>query len=167
MRFTPSFFMMIMKNTYPLIAFVVLVVGGLSFYGGMVYQKSRVPSFANLTPEQRAQQFAGRGGAGGIGGRGGQGRQGAFVNGEVIAKDDKTVTLKLRDGGSRIVFFSASTTIGKMTEGSLQDVTTGSQIMVGGTTNSDGSLTAQSIQLRPNMPMPPFGSASGTVTSTR
>lgn len=152
-----------MKN-YPLLALIVILVGAVSFYGGMTYQKQRPvdrAAFANLSPEERQQRFQGfGGGAGGPGGggRGGAGaqagmplRQGGFVNGEVLSQDDKSMTIKLRDGGSRLVFFSASTTIGKMTEGSKQDLATGTQVMVAGSTNTDGSMTAQSIQLRPDM----------------
>ena len=161
-----------MKNA-PLIALLVVVIAGISFYGGMTYQKQQTPvagNFANLSPEDRQQRMqALGGGAGGFAGRGGNGgqaggqiRMGGFVNGEVMAKDEKSMTMKLRDGGSQIVFFSASTTIGKMTDGSLQDLVTGTQVMVAGNTNTDGSMTAQSIQLRPEM----MRASSAPATST-
>ena len=74
---------------------------------------------------------------------------GGFTAGEIIAKDDKSVTVKLQNGGSKIVFLSDSTEITKSAEGALSDLEIGKNISVNGTTNSDGSVTAHTIQLRP------------------
>ncbi len=129
-----------MKKIIPIIIILILVVGGGAFYGGMKYGQSKGPSRQapqNLSPEQR-QQFL----------QGGTQRAGAgFLSGEVIAKDEQSLTLKMMDGGSKIVFFSASTTVSEMTEGSIDDIEIGKQIMVGGEQNSDGSYTAKTIQL--------------------
>ncbi len=76
--------------------------------------------------------------------------------GEVVSKDETSLTLKLLDGGSKIVFLSASTTVNKMTAGSLEDVTSGTSVTVMGTPNQDGSLTASQIQLRPDLPELPM-----------
>ena len=52
---------------------------------------------------------------GGTGARQGQGSRMGFrpVNGEIISADEKTVTVKLQDGSSKIVLFSDKTTINK------------------------------------------------------
>lgn len=42
----------------------------------------------------------------------------------------------------------------KSASGSAADVAVGSSIVVTGSKNSDGSVTAQSIQIRPDMPAP-------------
>lgn len=144
---------------------VAVVVGGGAFFGGMKYAESKSPrgqfsraDFQNLSPEerqQRIQQFGANVGgafggdhAGGSGFRGGQGG-GGFTGGEIIAKDDKSITVKLQDGGSRIIFFSDATAVTKSAQGSLSDLMVGAQISANGTANSDGSITAQAIQLRP------------------
>ena len=74
---------------------------------------------------------------------------GGFVTGQVIAKDTSSITIKLRDGGSQILLLGGSTIIMKATTGTLADLAIGSDITATGASNSDGSLTAQSIQLRP------------------
>ncbi len=133
-----------MNNKY-IGGFIValLIVGGGSFYGGMQYGKNSVPP----NQSRGGQQFGG-GARRGMGGRAG----GQFISGEILNKDDKSVTIKLQDGGSKIVFLSSSTTIGKATNGSLSDLTTGAFISVGGSQNNDGSVTAQTIQIRPAPP---------------
>ncbi len=75
-----------------------------------------------------------------------------LLAGEVLTKDANSLTLKLRDGGSRIVFYSTSTRVSKMADGMIGDVATGVTVTVNGATNQDGSVTAEMIQLRPNVP---------------
>jgi hypothetical protein len=74
-----------------------------------------------------------------------------FVFGEIIAKDDTSITIKFQDGSSRIVFYADSTEVGKFENGSLNDLEVGKSVTVTGKTNSDGSITAQSIQIRPEI----------------
>jgi hypothetical protein len=69
--------------------------------------------------------------------------------GDIISGDDKSATLKLRDGGSKIVFFSDNTAITKFTQGAKSDLVVGESVMVEGTNNPDGSITATTIQIRP------------------
>jgi hypothetical protein len=52
------------------------------------------------------------------------------------------------DGGSKIVLFSASTTVMKATTVSRDDLTVGEQVTVTGATNTDGTVSAQSVQVR-------------------
>ncbi len=138
-----------------IISLVLLVIaGGALFYGGMKYDQSKktasrgASNFANLSPEERQARATAGGFAGmGRGGRAGGGT--GFITGEVISKDDKSVTIKLNDGGSKIVFLSESTEITKSASGSINDLEVGKNISVNGVANSDGSVTAQTIQLRP------------------
>jgi hypothetical protein len=82
------------------------------------------------------------------------------VSGEIISKDDKSITVKLMGGnpdnpasgsqsGSKIIFFDQNTAISKMAAGSISDLAAGTQISITGTTNPDGSVIAQTISIRP------------------
>ncbi len=145
-----------------LIGFIiaVIIVGAGAFYGGMQYGKSQAGSGNNAAKQQRLAQGAGgqvQGGQFNRQGRGGQ-AGGGFANGDIIAKDDKSLTIKLRDGGSKIIFLSGSTQIMKSVDGSISDLAVGQNVMINGSANADGSLTAQAVQLRPALP----ASASST-----
>ncbi|HBW74172.1 MAG: hypothetical protein UX10_C0004G0032 [Candidatus Magasanikbacteria bacterium GW2011_GWA2_45_39] len=144
------------------IIFVVafVVVGGGSFFAGMKYSQNKqsganIANFANLSPEERqarrVQMVSGGQNGGARSGRAG-GATGGFISGDILSKDDKSITVKLRDGGSKIVFLSQITQIMKSVEGLVGDLTEGEQVSVSGAANSDGSVNAQSIQIRPQMP---------------
>ena len=126
---------------------VVIVVGAGSFYGGIKYgQQNGLAS---------ASQGNFRGANGGLGGgrRGGAGSTGGdATSGEIISKDDKSITIKLRDGGSKIIFIGDSTQVMKSISGTVSDLALGDQVMSFGTANVDGSVTAKSIQIRPKLP---------------
>ena len=142
-----------MSKLVPIITAVAVVVGGGSFYGGMKYAESKNPrggfsraDIQNLSPEERQARLQQLGTTG----RGVRGNGGGFTNGEIISKDDKSVTVKLPDGGSRIVFLSGETQIMKSAAGSPGDLVIGAQVTVNGSQNQDGSITAETVQLRPN-----------------
>jgi hypothetical protein len=143
------------KNNLLITAILVMVVGAAAFYGGMQYQKSqRFASFGNGQNMSFGNQGARQGGQSGM--RGGS----RPVMGEILSKDDKSVTIKLPDGSSKIFFISDKTAINKASAGSLADLKTGEKVAAFGTQNSDGSVTAQNIQLNPQTRM--FQRESGT-----
>lgn len=127
-----------MKNNYIITAIIVLIVGGIAFYGGMQYQKSQRVSFGGT-----------RGQGGNFMMRGGN--SGGMVTGQIVSQDDTSVTVKLQDGSSKIVILSKTTAINKQASGTKDDLKSGERVAVFGTTNSDGSVTAQSIQLNPQI----------------
>ncbi len=147
-----------MKKILPIII-AVIVTGSIAFYGGMKYGQSQTAivangvsrganSFANLTTEQRQQMFSGQGDQQNGAARKINNANGAnMAAGQIIAKDAQSVTIKLRDGGSKIVFFSDSTKITKSTDGAIGDLEIGRTVMAGGKQNSDGSLTAETLQI--------------------
>lgn len=122
-----------------------VVIAVVFFYGGMLYAGHQ----ASGARAQFAGQFGGRGGAGGAGGRGG-GAAGGFTIGSIVSMDATSITLALPgNGGSKVIFFSPSTAIEKPTTVDASQLSSGENVMVMGTANSDGSITAQSIQVRP------------------
>lgn len=133
-----------------IIIILLVVVGGGAFFGGTAYEKNSLAN-QNLLRDPNQRRGQGGGGQGMAFGRGGgqNGQNGDFVAGQVAAKDDKSITVKTPDGGSKIIFFSDSTTVGKAVQGSASDLNVGDQIVANGKNNSDGTLAAQNIQIRP------------------
>lgn len=133
------------KATLYIIFITALIgVGGGAFYGGMQFKKSQTTSrFAEFqsgnfqglrsagTPDQARNNGSG------------------VISGQIVSKDENSITVQLADGSSKIIFFSGSTQIGKFEQGTAQDLTGGQNITIIGQTNSDGAITAESIQIRP------------------
>ena len=118
------------KNTG--IAAIALVIGFGAGY------------FTHSSPAQ-TQNTGGnftRNGGGGING-------GGFLSGTVASKDSGSITINTRDGSSHVVLITPATNVSKSVSGAVSDVAVGSTIIVFGTTNSDGSVSASLIQLRP------------------
>lgn len=126
-----------MNKTLISIIVVAIVIGGASFYGGMLYGKSTRPDLSANLNRQR--------------GNGAQ-QNGGFSGGKIIKKDNNSITVGLNNGGSQIILFSDTTKIMKSVQGLTNDLTSGEQITVNGSKNQDGSITAQSIQIRPAVP---------------
>jgi len=133
-----------MSKTVKIIIGVIIL--GLIFFGGYEY---------GLSKKSVNQSFAG--GNGRFGGNG-SGRMGGggMTAGDILSKDASGIVLSLRAGGSKIILVSTSTDVQKMAKGSLNDLLVGTSVSVSGATNADGSVTAQSIQIRPN-----FGQGQG------
>ena len=141
-----------MKNTNVLLVIIGVIAAGVGFFGGMKYQQTK------QTP---SQQSAGRFGGRGPGGQGSNGRGFRPVAGSIIAADDKSITVKLQDGSSKIVLVSDSTQINKAASATKSDLQVGQTVAVFGSENSDGSVTAQSVQLDPIMRNRQEGTPSG------
>ena len=136
-----------MNKKISIIIIIAIIAGAGAFYGGMKYQASKTRSRLGAGNFQNMRDLS-------TGRQGLANRAGANMSGgEIITKDDKSITIKLRDGGSKIVFYSASTEIGKFASGTAADIEVGKSVMINGSANSDGSITAQSIQIRPASPV--------------
>jgi hypothetical protein len=131
------------KNLIISIIVTALVAGGVGFGGGFFIGKAQPPSRGNFA--QFGANVNRLGGAAANRLRSG----GGMVNGEILSKDDKSITVKNRDGGSKIVFFAPSTAIAKTTDGTTDDLAVGKTVIVIGSANNDGSITANNIQIRP------------------
>jgi len=133
-----------------IIVVLISLVGAGAFYGGMQYGTSKTKAaqaasrgnFGGGNGGQRGVQGSQNGGQRAVGGAG-------FINGDILSKDDTSITVKSQDGSSKIIFFSDSTMIGKAAAGSVSDLNVGEQVMVNGKANLDGSIAAQNIQIRP------------------
>jgi|SRR3989344_3161288 len=124
----------------------LVIIGGGAFYGGMTYAKSQTPArgqFGNGQFMVNGQFTGGPGGAARTGANGG------FTAGEIISKDETSLTIKIQDGSTKIVLVGSSAQIVKSTTGSIDDLAVGTQVTITGSANSDGSITAQSVQIRP------------------
>lgn len=142
------------KNLIIAIIVTAVIAGGGGFFGGLTVGKSSAPARGNFS------QFGANANrpAGGAANRLRQG--GGFINGQILSLDDKSLTVQDRNGGSKIIFFAPSTTIGKTTDGAVADLNVGETVMASGTANADGSVTAQNIQIRP-AGAPGFGGPQG------
>ncbi len=150
-----------MKKKQIIISVIVLIaVAIISFYIGTKYNSGKNRNGAgsymmnrgefneggkgeNNTRESGARNFQSvRGGANGLN----------MTSGEIINKDADagSVTVKLKDGGSKIIFVNQNTKIQKIIDGAASDLSVGSQIMISGQANADGSVNATSIQQRPS-----------------
>jgi len=157
------------KKILPII--ITVIVAGASFYAGMKYSGSgQTNVIANGIGTGQFRQFGGTGTGTGTGGgqmsgtRASEMQKGNMTIGEILSKDDKSITLKIPTGGSKIIFYSASTKVSEMKDGSASDLKETDTISISGTTNPDGSITAESIQIRP--PMPKISESTGTTIPT-
>ena len=155
-----------MRKNLVIAIVIVVVVAVIAFFGGTMYGTSKgnlANALKNLSTTDRTAVISqlmtsGAGGFGfrgaGAGGNGAARNGGGGASGQIIAKDDKSVTIQLRAGGSQIVFYSPATEISKTVSGTATDLSVGQTVTTTGSANSDGSLTATSIQLRPAFPSP-------------
>lgn|SRR5690348_5459181 len=126
---------------------VAVIAAGAGFFGGMQYQKGQQP----------AGQFIGQGGQ--FRQRfGANGQNFRPLRGQILSMDNNTMTVKLNDGSSKIVVISDTTIYSKSDKAVKSDLTTGDTVMVLGIQNSDGSVTAEDVQINPQqMRMSPTG----------
>lgn len=148
-----------MKYTNTIVVGMAIAAATIGFFGGTYYQKGQANKMGigNFNFHERgrnSQQGDGRSDARGMNNGGNSNgmlgmRGGNMTSGEVTSMDDKSMTVKMSDGSSKIVLLSESTTY-SMSESTTKDkVTVGSKVAVFGTSTNDGSLTASSIELNP------------------
>jgi hypothetical protein len=130
------------KIVWGIVGIIVLV--GV-FFGGVSYGKGQAASKVATTG---AAAYAGARtrGAGGFGGA---------TIGQILSENAQSITIALPSGGSEIVLLDNTTPITKQASGTMSDLAVGTTVSVIGTANADGSVTAQSIQIRPAMAAKP------------
>ncbi len=152
------------QKTYLMAAVAVVIVGAVSFYGGIHYQKIR-GGFGqeNFSQARESAMFGGRNGSG----KNSQGMRGGMmgnrpVNGEVISQDATSITVKMPDGSSKILIVSDKTVFNKQTEATKTDLKVGDTVTAFGTANSDGSITVENIAIGGML----FGKQKATLSPT-
>lgn len=127
---------------------LVLVFTGAGFYGGMKYQQSQKGNFSGQLGTGQGAFRNSR-----VGGTGANGtvNRGGFrpVAGEIILADDKSITVKLQDDSSKIILINSKTIINKAQIVDKTELKVGEKVSVFGSENTDGSVTAQNVQLGP------------------
>jgi len=133
----------------PVVVLLIAVgVGALAFYGGVQYQKSQVTTGRSFS----VGQGTGRTGQSGATGTRRMGN-GQPVSGEILSMDDTSLTVKLADGSSRIVLINSKTIFNTTATVEKTELKVGEKVGVFGTTNADGSVSAQNVQLNPQFRM--------------
>jgi hypothetical protein len=136
-----------MKNKLVLTGVVALIVGlGIGYFGATTFTAAPAKTVSGFT----------RGAGGGFAGARGGTTGGGFLTGTVASVGSGSITLNTNDGSSHVVLVTPQTSISKSVEGSLTDIVVGSTVIVSGTTNSDGSVSAALVQIRPagSLPVP-------------
>lgn len=137
------------KNLNLIISIAALILGFVSgyFVRGYRYANQR-PNFEgkpNFIGDNRGNNnWTGNG-------QGNQRKMGGAVMGEVTNVDDKSITVKMFDGSSKIIILAESTKYMESQESQKDKVKVGLNVSVIGQQNPDGSMTADTLQLSPLM----------------
>jgi hypothetical protein len=121
---------------------ISLILIAIVFYGGYKYGQSNSSGAGLSQASGTTRQFAGRGSRNNAGGD--------LIRGGIIKKDAESLSIALPTGGSQIIWYSTSTEIQKTVPGRVDDLVIGGVVSISGQANSDGSLTAKTIQMRSN-----------------
>ena len=114
----------------------IVALGGGFFWGKASGAATRAAAFAGAYSSSTRRTAGGAAGGG-------------FVTGQIAVIGSSSITLQLANGNSEVVFYSTSTPVSEPTMVLVNTLKVGTTVMVAGTSNSDGSLTAQTIQVRP------------------
>lgn len=140
-----------MKNPIIIALVVAIVVGVGAFFGGVKFQETKASSNGQQLQENGTAAAGHQGNPNDQEGPNGQRFQRGFrpVTGVILSMDDKSITVKLDDGSSKIILLQDNLTVSKTDTATKADLKTGVKVGVFGTNNSDGSVTAQNIQINP------------------
>jgi hypothetical protein len=122
------------KNIVPIIIIAILF-SGIGFFSGTTYQKSKMPLRGNQLQNNNIQKRPGNG----------------QIMGEITSVSDGSVTVKTTDGSSKLILLSDKTNINQATTAAITDLVIGQKVVIFGNTNTDNSISAQSIQLNTSL----------------
>src|SRR4030042_6243247 len=126
------------NNTVIIIAIISLALG---FGGGYLFKNYQVgkmrPNFGGQLGDRQRNGQVPTAGFGGM------------TLGEVISLDEKSMTVKMQDGGTKMIILGDSTIYTKTQNIERSELSIGNQVRVSGNANSDGSITAHNVQINP------------------
>ena len=131
---------------------VLLLVAGGSFFGGTLYGKSQAQTAFAV---RRPGAFPGAGENGQFTGQGQPGTnaragaQGGMLFGQIKEIGDGVLTVTDTNGKETRVTVTDTTLIEKQASVKLTDLAQGETVMVSGSTGTDGTITARSVQVAP------------------
>lgn len=153
---------------------IVVLIAGASFYSGMVVGKSQAAASAAAVPMNFPEGFQPPDGAAAPGDgtrpfglRGQGGAAGDFAApdgmtfGAIESIDGNTLTVTTQAGGTVTVQVTDTTLIEKNASVRVADLAAGDTVIVSGSDNDDGSVTARSVQVAPAGRFMPGGPQTG------
>jgi len=130
------------KKTLLIVA--IAVVGALVFfYAGAKYEKHKLGALGLLVNKSTSKKTTAVN----------------SIKGTVTAKDDKSVTLKMADGSTKTIAFSANMTFGKTGTGTASEIFIGELVVIAGENNADGTFIPTNIRASKKSPKPPVPAA--------
>lgn len=147
---------------------VVIIVAGAGFWGGMTYAATKTPTVSSRFGGA-AGAFAARGGASGaFGGAAGGGTVGTVVQ---VSNGSFTVQLPTSTSttaatGTKLVLVDSATEVDELETVPVSNIKVGQSVTVAGASNSDGSVTASSVMIRPATTRTGGTSSTGATTPT-
>ena len=130
------------KEVYTMIVISILLLG-LGFCIGDLYAKKSIQTNSVFPNSEMGRQ--------GGSGKNKLNMQGGNIRGVIDSVDQSQIITKNQDGSQKIILISASTTISKSSMTDLKSLIKGENIIVRGKVNSDGSMTADSVQIFDNL----------------
>jgi hypothetical protein len=120
---------------------IVLVCFG-AFYMGVEYSKKIAPAISNNSETSKDENTYNKTIKKDLG------VKGTVIVGEIIKKDENSVTVQTSDGGSKIIYLEGETNLSKNTPILFSDLALKDNIVVNGLINSDNTIKARDIQLK-------------------
>jgi hypothetical protein len=130
-----------MKVKMPVVIVLVVLV---SSYVGYAYGKYARVAVKQIPPGAAYSVVAGPDGVARLGTKGTN-----TVAGTVISRNAESMVIKLQKGTTKDIFFDTTTAVLKSVSGKISDIPVDANVIVTGAPNSDESITAYSIQIRP------------------
>ncbi len=130
-----------MKNSNVVMGIIAIVFAAGGFFAGLKYQQGKTPTFTRGQFGMTAGQNTGR--------QNGTRAGGGMISGTILSVDATSMTVKLADNSSKIILLGQTTTYAKSTDGAISDLKVGDRVNTFGATNTDGSVTAQTVQINP------------------